>query len=526
MSEDYVSWRNGGWGRRVTQAVAVLAVVALGAGGCSLLLSATAPVTQPSATSVAPEVDGTLAGFQTQLLDWVDCAGGMQCARVTSPLDWSDLSGPTIELQLVKQPATGGNPIGSLFMNPGGPGASGADFVQDSIDYAVGEPLQEQFDVIGWDPRGVGRSTPVTCLDAAGMDEVVFGLGDSDFEEGSNAWLNEAITSSAGLGMACLANTGPLLGHVDTESTVQDLDLMRAIVEDETLNYLGFSYGTAIGARYAEAYPERVGRLVLDGALDPTATEFEVVREQTTGFEAATRAYLADCIGRSDCPFTGTVDAAMTEIGDQLEALGTAPLTGKDGRSVGTSIMLTAIITPLYSQENWPYLDQLFSSVRGGEAEVALALADSYYGRNADGTYADNSTEAFMAINCSDYPRNSDIELMHRQAAELEEVAPTFGRFQGYGDTSCLLWPSSAPKERTPVHAAGAAPIMVVGTTGDPATPYRWAVALADQLESGVLVTYEGEGHTAYTNGNACVNAAVEDYLLTGAVPAADPHCR
>lgn len=514
-------------GTAVTRAVAVLGAVLLAATGCSLLpnLNGAGGSGEYPATE-APAVDGTLAGFQAQSPDWTACADGMQCALVTAPLDWEQLDGPTIQLQLVKQPATGGSPIGTLFTNPGGPGASGADFVANSIDYAVGDALQKQYDVIGWDPRGVGRSSAVSCLDDADMDELLFGLGDSYLEVGSDPWLNEAIQSGAALGLSCLSRTGALLGNVDTGSTVQDLDLMRAIVGDDKLNYLGFSYGTAVGARYAEEFPERVGRLVLDGALDPTASEFEVVREQTLGFEAATRAYLTECLTRSNCPFTGTVDSAMAQIGAQLDRLGEAPLTGEDGRMVGSSIMLTAILTPLYSQQSWPALDSLFNSVAAGDAQVALALADSYYGRNADGTYADNSTEAFIAINCSDYPRNGDIELMHQQAAELIEVAPTFGRFQGYGDTSCLLWPSPAPTERPAIHAAGADPILVVGTTGDPATPYRWAVALADQLDSGVLVTYEGEGHTAYTNGNACVNAAVEDYLLSGALPEPGLRCR
>ena len=510
-----------------TRVAAVLGAVLFAATGCSLLLppgGAGLPGAYPE--TEASSVDGTLESFRSQTLDWTACADGMQCAIATAPLDWDNLSGPTIELQLVKHPATGGTPIGTLFTNPGGPGASGADFVADSIDYVIGEPLQEQFDVIGWDPRGVGRSSPVNCLDDAEMDELLFGLGDTTLEVGSDPWLNEAIQSGAALGLACLANTGPLLGNVDTGSTVQDLDLLRAIVGDDQLNYLGFSYGTAIGARYAEEFPDRVGRLVLDGALDPTASEFEVVREQTLGFEAAARAYLADCLTRSVCPFTGTVDDAMAKIGAQLDALELAPIAGDDGRMVDASTMLTAIITPLYSQQAWSALDRLFESVRAGDANVALTLADSYYGRNPDGTYADNSTEAFIAINCSDYPRNGDIDLMHRQAAELKEVAPTFGRFQGYGDTSCLLWPSSAPTERTPIHAVGAAPIMVVGTTGDPATPYRWAVALAEQLESGVLVTFEGEGHTAYAGGNACVDGAVETYLLQGTVPAEGLRCR
>jgi pimeloyl-ACP methyl ester carboxylesterase len=513
-------------GAIVVKAAAALAAGAIVLTGCSLLPQLGGTVQEPDTRPAAPNVSGGLAAFQSQNLEWSSCADGMECARVTAPLDWSDLGGATIELQLVKQPATGTNALGTLFVNPGGPGASGVDFIADSIDYAVGKPLQETFDVIGWDPRGVGRSSAVACLDAAGMDELLFGLDDTSLVRGSDAWLGASTMSGASLGLTCLENTGPLLGHVGTDSTIQDLDLMRAIVGDERLNYLGYSYGTLIGAQYAEMFPERVGRMVLDGAIDPTTTEFEVVLEQTKGFEAATRAYLSECLTRTDCPFEGTVDDAMVQIGAQLEALEVAPLTASDGRAVGSGAMLTAILTPLYSQGNWPYLDQLFLSVRAGDADVALELADSYYSRDPDGSYANNMNEAFFATNCSDYPRGTDFDLMRQQAAVLAEAAPTFGPFQGYGETFCMLWPSPAPSERGPIAATGAAPIMVVGTTGDPATPYRWAVALSEQLESGVLVTYEGEGHTAYTGGNACVDSAVENYLLTGSVPATDPRCR
>lgn len=462
-------------------------------------------------------------GFGAQTPNWTDCGDGFECADVHAPLDWDEPGGETIRLHMVKQPATSGDPIGTLFVNPGGPGASGADYVRNAIDAAVGKPIQRDFDVIGWDPRGVGSSSAVSCLDAAEMDEYLFGVSDSSAERGSTQWIEEAVASSQEFGAACSENTGELLAHVDTLSTVHDLDMLRQIVGDEQLNYLGYSYGTHIGARYAETFPERAGRLVLDGVLDPTATEADVIRKQTLGFELALRSYVTACLGSQDCPLSGSVDFAMGKISELLDEVDNAALEGSDGRILSASTMLTAIITPLYAESNWGYLNSLFESVADGDPDIAFALADSYYGR-LDGEYLDNSTEAFQAINCLDYPNEVNPERMREQAAELERIAPTIGRFQGFGDVSCAGWPHKGVEERAPVRAAGADPILVVGTTGDPATPYRWAESLAEQLESGVLLRFEGEGHTAYGQ-NACVNEVVESYLLDGTVPTSGVTC-
>lgn len=506
-------------GRRALIAiVTVLALVILGGASVPVILDNFGGPRLPDPPS------GTPQSYEQQQPNWRPCDNGAQCADVYAPLDWTDPKGERITLHLVKQPATGRKPLGTLFVNPGGPGASGADYVMNSIDSAVQPSVRRDYDVVGWDPRGVGQSSPVECLDDAGLDDYLFGVGATEgLEPGSDAWISAARKEAADFGKACLKRTGALLGHVDTASTVRDLDMLRGIVGDPKLNYLGYSYGTYIGARYADAYPAKVGRMVLDGAMDPKTTEFEVVREQTRGFELALRAYAADCLTRADCPLQGSVDDAMGQIGALLDSVDEQPLRGSDGRTLQVGTLLTAIITPLYSQSNWPYLDQLFSSVAQGKADVALSLADFYYSRE-NGKYTDNSTEAFAAINCLDYPRGVDVELMRRQAKELEEVAPTIGRFQGYGDVGCADWPVPGVADRGGVTAAGAAPILVVGTTGDPATPYRWAQSLADQLESGVLVTYRGEGHTAY-GGSACVNGVVDDYLVRGAVPASDPLC-
>lgn len=519
--------------RSVTRIVGVITgvVVAL-----AVLASAIVPVFLPDRDVAGdrPEVnheeqlgDGERR-FVDQTVNWYPCVAGMDCADVVAPMDWDHPDGDTITLHLTRQQATGGDPIGSLFVNPGGPGSGGAAFIAESIDWGVGEPLQERFDVIGWDPRGTGQSSAVACFDGAAMDEYLFGdpREYSQLETGSDEWLDVARAEARELGETCLDETGPLLEFVDTHSTVRDLDLLRQLVGDEKLNYLGFSYGTFIGALYAESFPDRVGRLVLDGVLAANATMHDAVREQTKGFEAATRAYLEDCLTRAGCPFTGDVDAGMDAIESLILRVQNEPLRGSDGRWVSSGTFLTAIITPLYSQDSWPFLDDLFESIDVGDADVALFLADFYYGRTGTGTYEDNSTEAFYAINCLDYPLQTDVSLMRQQADELKRVAPSFGQFQGFGDVSCSEWPFPGVAERTAVTAEGSDPILVIGTTGDPATPYVWAQELAESLDNGALVTYNGEGHVAYgATANSCVRGAVEQYFLEGIVPAQDPNC-
>ncbi|MEV8338822.1 alpha/beta hydrolase [Leucobacter sp. NPDC077196] len=511
--------------RRLLAGVALATVAALALTGCAPIAALVEQMTSRE-PELPPLPDGTVAGFGAQQPDWTACENGLKCAVVHAPLDWEEPSEETITLRIVKQEALGGDAVGTLFVNPGGPGASGVNYLAGGVGGAVQPEVQEAYDVIAWDPRGVGASSPITCLNAAAMDEYLFGVdpAEEDLEVGSDAWMEAALANEREFGVACLEQTGDLLAHVSTAETVRDLDMLRAIVGDPKLSYLGYSYGTYIGARYADAYPDRVGRLVLDGAMDPSASLSEVVREQTRGFETALRAYVTDCLSRDDCPLSAPADVGMAQISALLDQVDDAPLTGSDGRTFTASTMLTAIITPLYAESNWGYLDELFSAVANRDPDIGFALADSYYDRQ-NGTYLSNSTEAFSAINCLDYPAGDlDREQMRADAAELAEIAPTIGRFQGYGDLACAAWPEQPTAERGPVTGAGADPILVVGTTGDPATPYRWAESLSEQLESGVLVTYNGEGHTAYGE-SACVNEVVDDYLLTGAVPSADPQC-
>ena len=503
--------------------VAAGLVLTFGLSGCVPWFFPQQSPSTSTSTPTGEKVDGARSQFYSQVLQWKDCGSEMQCTTATAPLDWSDPGAGEISLALVRHPATGNNRIGSLLVNPGGPGGSGYDFVKDSLDYATDAKLQASFDVVGFDPRGVGRSSAVKCYEPAQMDEYLYGLGSAP--RGTDAWIQELEKSAADFGAACAQNTGALLEHVDTDSAARDLDLLRAVLGDKHLSYLGYSYGTFLGATYAELFPDKVGRLVLDGAVDPSTSNLDVTRTQAQGFESALRAYLTDCLSGSECPFNGSVDDAMATIGALLDSVDVSPIASTDGRQLGSNALLTAIIYPLYQATAWTFLSDMFDSVMQGDAESALLFADQYNGRSTDGTYIDNATEAFIAINCTDYSYDLDPATMRAEASEIEAAAPVIGRYMTFGATGCADWPYKFTGERAEIHAVGAAPILVVGTTNDPATPYVWAQALAEQLDSGHLVTFTGEGHTAYNKSNSCVDDAVDNYLLTGTVPSEDPMC-
>lgn len=502
--------------RRALAVVAMLAAASVLLGGCLSTLIPEAGKT--STASPAPDTTGIAADlmpFYSQTLDWSDCGGGFDCTTVTAPLDWSDPAAGEIELSVIRSRAASGAPIGSLLTNPGGPGASGVALIRDSLSFAVRSALSDAYDVIGFDPRGVGESTAVTCYGPAEMDAYLFDLVPA--ARGTQAWQDELTRRNAAFGQACEQNSGGILPYITTDNSARDMDLLRAVLGDAKLNYLGYSYGTFLGATYAKLYPERVGRLVLDGAIDPAVSGLDVSTTQAIGFESALRAYMANCLAGSDCPFRGSVDDGMADLGTLLAGVDVSPLASADGRRLGADTLMTAIVASLYSQDSWSFLSQALDGALSGQPELAFTLADFYYNRQG-GTYLDNSTEAFRAYNCMDYPGGDTPEQIAASEARIAAEAPTIAPYWS-GPDACAGWPSPPTGVREPIVAEGAAPIVVVGTTNDPATPYEWSVSLADQLSSGVLVTRVGEGHTGYNKGNSCVDSAVEDYLVNGTVP-------
>jgi pimeloyl-ACP methyl ester carboxylesterase len=494
------------------------AALATTLSGCFLLPAGTADKPDDEETT-----SSAFAEYFDQEVEWEEC-GNLECATISVPIDWEDEESDSVDIALAKLPASD-EPQGTIFVNPGGPGGSGVDFVE----YAVTEDLSEDFDVVAWDPRGVGASTRVECFDDEEKDESLYGTFDEEYQ--TDEWIDELTDELEEYAAACEQNTGALLGKLDTVSTAHDLELMRALLTgDEPLDYLGYSYGTFIGAVYAELFPGKVGHFVLDGAIDPKVEAFDELVVQAVGFENNLRAYMEDCLDSSSCPFTGKLDQALEQANELMGSVDGAGLVSSDGRELDSATVGTGVAMSLYSSDYWPYLTDLFNGISSGDADPVFFLADVYNGREDDGSYSDNSVEVYQATTCVDNDWSADSASTLERLDEISEAAPTIGPYLTLDDYAvldvlCTNWPYPAAEFPEEYDAEGAAPILVIGTTNDPATPYIWAEALAKQLSSGVLITVEGDGHTAYNGDNDCVNQVVDEYFLDGTVPDDDPEC-
>lgn len=501
--------------RRLLAATSALAALLL-LGGCSLL-----PLPDVTSTPVPlGTVSPALHPYYGQRLVWKDCGGGFRCTTAVAPLDWSAPGSGRVRLALTERSASG-HRIGTLFMNPGGPGVSAVAFLKGNAKGFFDQSLLDAYDIVAWDPRGVGESTAVDCYGTKGLDSVLF--LDPDLPEGSSTLRSRVDRTYRAFGRACAENTpAGLLAHVDTISTVDDLDMLRAAVGERKLDYFGFSYGTFIGAEYADRYPTHVGRMALDGAVDPSINSFEQDLANTKAFGAALQSYLAQCVRQASCPFRGlSVGEATDAIARLLVQLRQSPLRAADGRLVNSSYLRTAIDAALYDKGSWPYLTRALTEIFRGTTTTTLLLADSYVDRGPKG-YTDNLFEAIYAVDCLDRPVETDPAVLARQGRQLDAADPlrAADNTNDLGDAACANWPVKPTGKPHRVSAPGSPPILVLGTTGDPATPYAWAQSLARQLPQGVLLTLRGEGHTAYRNHVGCIDRRVDAYFVRGTVPA------
>ena len=518
--------RTRGHARVVVLAVALTLLLA----GCTSSRSSDAGSSPSSsaATSAASTPTGDagpapagLEKFYDQQLDWKPCRDGFQCARLRVPLDYAHPGGRSIEVALLKVPASSSSGrLGSLVFDPGGPGASGVDYVT-SAAAAFGKPLLQHYDIIGIDPRGVGASTPVDCLPDDRLDEVL--AGDPDPETPAEIKTSDQLVK--GLGDGCLRRSGALARHISTVEVAKDLDVLRGALREKKLTYFGASYGTAIGSTYADRFPTKVGRMVLDGALDPTSSTLELNRVQAKGFETALRAYVQSCVDKGDCFLGSSVDQGTKRIKQFLDSVEQKPLPAGSGRELDLGNASYGISYPLYDKSGWSVLSTALQRAFSGDGTVLMLLADAYLHRTPQDTYKDNSFEAFYAINCLDHDDAVKSSQLKRYYPMFDKASPTFGRTFLYSATACRDWPVHTGRGPKRVHATGSAPIMVVGTTRDPATPLVWAQSLAKQLDNAVLVTRDGDGHTGYHQGSSCVDDAVESYLVDGTVPKSDVSC-
>ncbi|ANS78872.1 putative exported protease [Serinicoccus hydrothermalis] len=481
-----------------------------------------APEAGAASTPLAQGAPEGLEEFYSQELTWSSCEGDFECASLTVPVDYEEPDGQTIDLALLRSAASG-DTLGSLVVNPGGPGGSGVDYAKLS-GMAVSSEVLEAYDVVGFDPRGVARSAPITCFEDEQMDE--FLSSDPSPDDATEEEASEQLVED--FAQACEERAPDLLGHVSTVEAARDMDVLRAALGDEQLSYLGASYGTFLGTTYAALFPDRVGRMVLDGAIEPDLSGLEMGLGQAEGFERATRAYVEDCVAGGECPLGSDVESAMARIPAFLDELDAAPLPVEgDAASVLTEGWgMYGIIVAMYDENAWPVLSQAFEQAFAGDGTMLMYLANLYASRGSDGSYEGNGMQSIYAVNCLDRPASAEEEDLDSAAVEqqFEEVSPTWGRYLA-GEGACGVWPVQATETVEDYSAPGADPILVIGTTRDPATPYEWAEGLADTLDSGVLLTYDGDGHTAYGRSNECIDDAVDAYLLEGTVPADGTTC-
>ncbi|MFK0167377.1 alpha/beta hydrolase [Streptomyces sp. NPDC090306] len=473
----------------------------------------TAAPSTPAASGTSSDLPASLTGQQ---LHWGRCKGtsdspapdrSWQCATLKAPLDWSKPAGRTIDLALIRSKAEGSDRIGSLLFNFGGPGGSGVSTMPAYAPTVAA--LHKRYDLVSWDPRGVGRSEGVRCRSDKAIQaaESVDATPDTPAEE--KAYLADA----ADFGKGCQKAAGSLMAHVSTTDSARDMDLVRRVLGDTKMHYFGISYGTELGGVYAHLFPKNVGRMILDAVVDPSADSVGQSLNQTRGFQRALDDYLKS---------TGQdPDQGSRKIAALLERLDAKPLATSSGRKLTQTLAVTGIVLPLYSQASWPSLTSALDKAESGDGSGLLTLADGYNERDASGHYA-TTTHSQRLISCLDDKERPTPAQAEKLLPEFEKVSPVFGDFMGW-DTAgwCHDWPVAGEYDTPEVGAPGAAPVLVVGNTGDPATPYEGAAKMAAELGRGVGVelTWKGEGHGSYGSGSDCVDSTVDAYLLDGTVP-------
>ena len=461
--------------------------------------------------------DPALRAFYDQQVEWEACPGRgprVQCADVTVPLDYSRPDAQTIELALVKVPGTRPG-ARSLVVNPGGPGASGLDFAE-YLGTVIDADVRAVYDIVGFDPRGVGQSVPVECM--TGKQTTRWYRTDTTPDTASER--ETLMSRAAQISRGCLARDPQLARFVGTENTVRDMDIIRAALGEDDLNWLGFSYGTLLGALYAEQFPDTVGQMVLDGAVDPSLDAMEISRDQSEGFQTAMQRFAADCARRSDC-VAKSEQGVLTQINSVVRSLDRTPMRTDGSRRLVQAEALTALFFSMYSTDLWPTLRTGLRQAMKGDGTTLQLLAQLANDQIGPNRYGSNIASAFYAIGCWDYPAPPSASGLQAAARQWSRDAsvPEMARAMSWGNAPCSSWFGHSAQAPASVSSATTAPILVIGTTFDPATPYAWSQALTRQLPTSRLLTYRGDGHTAYGGTNICIDDITDRYLLMGELP-------
>jgi pimeloyl-ACP methyl ester carboxylesterase len=461
-----------------------------------------------------PETPTSLSAYYAQELQWQSCYENYQCADLLVPIDYTNLKTGTFNISVLKYPTTNKKKLGSLIVNPGGPGGSGVDYAYVA-EYLFSPAILNAYDIVGFDPRGVSRSEPIICLTDKELDANYA----SDAKPDNEKEFAQTLIDSKKFIQQCEEKNKHLTSF-STANAARDMDILRQAVGDKQLNYMGKSYGTFLGTLYAQFFPDKVGRMVLDGAVDSTISDFQQSLTQAIGFDKAFAAFAADCNKRSDCPLPKDKDAAikfMTQLFRQVEK---RPISTKsNNRILSESLMVLGTASALYdSATGWPDLRKAIAEAKKGQGNTFLKLADEYTGRLEDGSYRSNEFDSAAIIDCLDFTDNRSIEAMKTDARVFDEQAPLFGPYLAYSGLGCKYF--ETPEATTIVPTKTANPIVIIGTTGDPATPYQWAQGLNKILTNSVLISLTGDGHTGQGQGNTCVDGQVDNFYLKNAPPA------
>ncbi len=459
------------------------------------------------------ETPTTLSAYYTQELQWQSCYENYQCADLLVPIDYTNLKTGTFNISVLKYPTTNEKKLGSLIVNPGGPGGSGVDYAF-AAEYLFSPPILNAYDIVGFDPRGVSRSEPIICLSDKELDANYA----SDAKPDNEKEFAQTLIDSKKFIQQCEEKNKHLTSF-STANAARDMDILRQAVGDKQLNYMGKSYGTFLGTLYAQFFPNKVGRMVLDGAVDPTISDFQQSLTQAIGFDKAFAAFAADCNKRSDCPLPKDKDAAIEFMKQLFKQAEKKPIAAKsDERVLSESLMVLGTASALYdSATGWPDLRKAIAEAMKGQSDTFFKLADEYTGRLEDGSYRSNEFDSAAIIDCLDFTDVRTIREMKIDARLFDENAPLFGPYLAYSGLGCKYF--ETPKATTIVPTKTANPIVVIGTTGDPATPYQWALGLNKILTNSVLLSLTGNGHTGQGQGNTCIDSQVDDYYLLGYYP-------
>ena len=487
---------------RASKATAALSVIAL------------AFFSTVSYIQTRPQTPTSLSAYYAQELRWQSCYENYQCADLLVPIDYTNLKTGTFNISVLKYPTTNEKKLGSLIVNPGGPGGSGVDYAY-AAEYLFSSAILNAYDIVGFDPRGVSRSEPIICLTDKELDANYA----SDAKPDNEKEFAQALIDSKKFIQQCEEKNKHLTSF-STANAARDMDILRQAVGDKQLNYMGKSYGTFLGTLYAQFFPDKVGRMVLDGAVDPTISDFQQSLTQAIGFDKAFAAFAADCNKKSDCPLPKDKDAAIKFMKQLFRQVEKRPISTKNNnRLLSESSMVLGTASALYdSATGWPDLRKAIAEAKNGKGGTFFKLADEYTGRLEDGTYRSNEFDSAAIIDCLDFTDNRSIEAMKTDARVFNENAPLFGPYLAYSGLGCKYF--ETPKATTIVPTKTANPIVIIGTTGDPATPYQWAQGLNKILTNSVLISLTGDGHTGQAQGNTCVDGQVDNFYLKNALPA------